>query len=251
MEKRQGQWRYISVLFLLIISALILTARATYLYLADGQRFPINTIKITATYHHISRQQLEDILSQALSKNSFFTLPVRQLRTQLKSLPWTQSIDIERIWPDTLKINLVENNPVATWNDAMLMEDGKLFNPGRVDEEAQLPHLRGPHNQQQEVLQVYQKMSKILSMYGFYTATLEKRDNQAWELTLDNGVRMHLGKHDLDAKIIRFCKAYPAVFSGKLGNLVSVDLRYPRGMAVKWSDSPINNVREPNDKTGK
>ncbi|OGV42986.1 MAG: cell division protein FtsQ [Legionellales bacterium RIFCSPHIGHO2_12_FULL_42_9] len=230
----KGQWQYRSVLFLLIMSALALTARATYLYLASRERFPINTVKITATYHHISRQKMEGILSEALSHNSFFTLPVQQLRVQLQSLPWTKTIRIERIWPDLLKINLVENNPVAIWNDVMLMEDGKLFNPGSEDLDVSLPHLRGPDNQQQEVLQVYQKMSKILSMYGFYTASLEKRNNQAWELILGNGVRIHLGKRDLDAKIIRFCKAYPAVFSGKLENLVSVDLRYPRGMAVKW-----------------
>lgn len=251
MKKRQGQWHYISVLFLLIISALVLTARATYLYLADEQRFPINRIKITATYHHISRQQLEDILSVTLAKKSFFTFKVGELRTKLNALPWTKSSYIERIWPNTLKINLVENNPVAIWNDVMIMEDGKLINSGNADPNVQLPHLRGPYDQQQEVLQVYQKMSKILSMYGFYTASLEKRNNQAWELTLVNGIRIHLGKRDLDAKILRFCKSSPAVFAGKLGSLESVDLRYPRGMAVKWKDFPINNVREPNDKTGR
>jgi cell division protein FtsQ len=252
MDKKQGRWRYFTVLFLLISSALILTARVTYLYLADGQRFPMNTIKITATYRHISRQQLESILSETLSKSSFFTLPVRQLSAKLKALPWTKSVYIERIWPDVLKINLVENTPVAVWNDVMLTEDGKLFNPGNSqDENFQLPHLRGPRDQQQEVLQVYQKMSKMLLMHGFSTALLEKRDNQAWELTLDNGILIHLGKQDIDAKIIRFCKAYPAVFSKNLSRLVSVDLRYPRGMAVKWRSSPINNASELNDKTGK
>ena len=236
----KGRWRYNSVLFLLIVSALILTARTTYLYLADGKRFPIKTIKIMATYQHISHQQLEDILTESLANSSFFTLPVGQLRGKLQALPWTKTIRMERIWPDTLKINLVENNPIATWNDVMLMEDGKLFNSGSSEEGAELPHLRGPNNQQQEVLQVYEKMSKILSMYGFNTASLEKRDNQAWELTLSNGIRIHLGKDSLEAKIIRFCKAYPAVFSGKLDRLVSVDLRYPRGMAVKWRGSSSN-----------
>ena len=234
MDKGQGRWSYLGILFLLIISALILTARVSYLYLADAQRFPINTVKITASYHRISRQQLEGILGDTLSGNSFFTLPVQKLRSALKSLPWTKSIYVERVWPDTLKINLVENNPIATWNDAMLLEDGKVFNSDSENVEPMLPHLRGPRNQQQEVLQVYQKLSKILSMNDFYITTLEKRDNQAWEVTLANGVQLHLGKQDIDLKVERFCKAYPAVFSGKLDRLVSVDLRYPRGMAVQW-----------------
>ena len=72
MDKDQGRWRYLSVLFLLITSALILTARVVYLYLADGQRFPINTVKVTAPYQHISREKLEGMLSGPLSHNSFF-----------------------------------------------------------------------------------------------------------------------------------------------------------------------------------
>src|SRR3990167_9351838 len=124
MEK--GQWRYRSILFLLMICAFILTIHVSYLYLADRTRFPINTVKITANYRHISRHQLEDVLSEVLAKNSFFTFPVRQLRGKLQSLPWVKLISIERIWPDTLKIHLVENNPVAIWNDDMLMEDGQL-----------------------------------------------------------------------------------------------------------------------------
>ena len=97
-----------------------------------------------------------------------------------------------------------------------------------------MPHLSGPINQQQEVLQVYQKMSKILSMYGLVVASLELRKNHAWEMGLANGVQLRLGKRDLETRITRFCKAYPAVFADRVEQLASVDLRYPRGMAVQW-----------------
>lgn len=236
--ERKRDWRYLSALFLLSLSALALTARVVYLYLADGQRFPINTVKITAPYQHVSRQELETILSSAMVNNSFFTLPVSQLRSNLKALPWTKDIQVERIWPDILKLNLVENNPVAEWNDGLLMENGAVFYPKKQDGESQfdLPKLQGPRNQQEEVLQVYQKMSKILMNYGFYAASFEKRDNQAWELKLTNGIQLRLGKKEIEAKLIRFCKAYPAVFSDKSEHLVSVDLRYPRGMAVQWTN---------------
>ena len=63
---------------------------------------------------------------------------------------------------------------------------------------------------------------------------MKLRDNQAWELTLRNGVELHLGKRDLEKRLLRFCKAYPAVFAEKLNLLSSVDLRYARGMAVQW-----------------
>jgi len=71
-------------------------------------------------------------------------------------------------------------------------------------------------------------------MYGLQTAALQLRDNQAWELTLANGVQLRLGKRSLENRLLRFCKAYSAVFADKSDQLFSVDLRYPRGMAVQW-----------------
>lgn len=236
MEQESSQWRSVTLLLLLIGSALVLAARVGYLVLADQQRFPINTVKISASYEHISRQELERLLSDSFLNHSFFTLPMKQLRDHLNQLPWTKTTQVERIWPDTLKINLVENTPVAIWNDELLMIDGKVIDRSKETDDLNLPHLRGPQNQQEEVLQVYEKLSKILSEHNFYVTTLEKRDNQAWELHLKNGLMLQLGKKDLDLKIIRFCKAYPAVFQDKLDRAVSVDLRYPRGMAVKWND---------------
>ncbi|KTD07384.1 cell division protein FtsQ/DivIB [Legionella jamestowniensis] len=232
MDADTGKLRYASFLTLLIIVALFLAARLVYLYLADPKRFPISTVKIAASYHHITHKDLESVLTKYLN-SSFFSLPVGKLYADLSAFDWSNKIQVERIWPDTLKIILVEKVPVATWNNAMITEKGELFNQGgRLD--TSLPHLSGPVNQQKEVLQVYKKMSKILSVYGLHAASLEWRDNRAWELTLANGVQLRLGKRDLETKIIRFCKAYPAVFAEKSEQLVSVDLRYPRGMAVQW-----------------
>ena len=63
---------------------------------------------------------------------------------------------------------------------------------------------------------------------------LNLRDNQSWVLIMGNDVKIYLGKKELEARLLRFCKAYPAVFAEKADQLASVDLRYPRGMAVQW-----------------
>lgn len=233
MDAGRTRLSYAGILSLLIACALFLAARLLYLYLADPQRFPVSTVKIAASYQHMSHKELETVLEKYLS-SSFFLLPVTRLHAELSALEWTQQAEVERVWPDTLKITLVEKIPVAAWNDALLTRDGKIFNEGAAKNDILLPHLKGPVKQQEEVLQVYEKMSKILSVYGLQPASLEWRENRAWELGLSNGVQLRLGKRDLETRIIRFCKAYPAVFGEKPEQLVSVDLRYPRGMAVQW-----------------
>jgi len=233
MDARSSQLRYASFLTILIAVAFVLTARVIYLYVAAPQRFPINTVKISASYQHISHKKLESLLANYLD-SSFFTLPVRRLYNELSSLDWANKVQIERIWPDILKITLIEKIPFATWNKAMLTEEGEIFNEGGELTDFNLPHLSGPKNQEKEVLQVYKKMSKILSIYGLHASDLEWRDNHAWELKLTNGLQLHLGKRELEARVTRFCKAYPAVFAERAEFLASVDLRYPRGMAVQW-----------------
>ena len=235
MAVETGRLRDTGLLTLLFAVALILAARVVYLFLADPQRFPIQTVKIVANYQHITRKQLELVLSNYLDA-SFFSLPVRQLQAELLTLDWSDRVYIERTWPATLKITVVEKSPVAIWNDGLMTGEGELFNVGKEQTENTLPRLSGPDYQQMDVLQIYQKLSKLLATYGLHAASLQLRDNQAWELSLTNGVQLRLGKRDLDKRLLRFCRAYPVVFAEKQEQLKSVDLRYARGMAVQWKE---------------
>ncbi len=227
--------RYTSFLTLLVICAFMLTARLVYMCLADARLFPVNTVKIAASYQHIHRKQLETILSNYLN-DSIVSLPMRQLEADLKALDWADKVAIERIWPDTLKITLEEKKPVAVWNDELMTEDGELFKATAEQIDAYLPRLNGPIEQQMDVLQIYEKLSKLLSIYGLHAASLQLRDNQAWDLFLTNGIQLRLGKRDLEKRLQRFCRSYPAVFADKPEQLSSVDLRYARGMAVQWKE---------------
>lgn len=118
-----------------------------------------------------------------------------------------------------------------------MTDSGQLFKVGQDEIDASLPRLSGPIQQQADVLQIYQKLSKLLAVYGLHAASLQLRDNQAWELFLTNGIQLQLGKQDLEKRLQRFCRAYPTVFADKPEQLSSVDLRYARGMAVKWKES--------------
>lgn len=224
---------YLGLLFLLFIAALLLAGRLGYLFLSDMERFPITTIKVAASYQHVSHKQLEAVLARHLNA-SFFSLPVSRLQRELNAMDWMESADVERVWPDTLKIKLVEKKPIAIWGDSLMTREGKLFHQGAVANAFHLPRLQGSAFQQLEVLQVYEKLSKILSVYGLNASGLKQRENQSWVLALDNGVKIYLGKKELGARLLRFCKAYPAVFAEKIDQLASVDLRYPHGMAVQW-----------------
>jgi cell division protein FtsQ len=231
----QGDPRRLGVFFvLLVLFALGLASRLAYVALSNPAHFPIHTVKIDATYTHISRESLETILAPYM-RESFFSLSTRALASALLALDWSEAVHVTRVWPDVLQVVLVEKKPVAVWNNAFVASDGTLFEQGNVAEGMfDGPYLYGPPTEQQEVLQTYAKLSKLLTMYGLGATSLHLRENHAWELVLTNGVKLRLGQKDLVQRLKRFCRAYPAVFGDKPELLSCVDLRYARGMAVQW-----------------
>ena len=240
MAAEMGRWHYRSLFTLLIVCVLALCAQLGFIYCSDVNRFPINTVKIAASFQHITRSQLELVLS-AYQTKSYFTLPVSRLQHELLAFDWAGEVHVKRIWPDVLNIKIVEKEPLAKWNSSLITAEGQLFNVGAGYDPSGLPILKGPDVQSKEVLQIYQKLSKLLETFGLNVKMLQLYENQSWDLTLTNGIYLHLGKQDIEKRLERFCKAYHGVFADKASLVARVDLRYERGMAIRWRDNKKEN----------
>lgn len=233
MDGELGQWKYRSLLALLILFAVVLCTRLVYVYISDIHRFPINTVKVAATFKRIPRERIEKVLS-AYQQYSYYSLPQKQLKQDLLAIDWANDVQVSRIYPDTLSIKLVEKEPIALWNDAFITHDGKLFNADEPAEKSKLPLLKGPDIESKEVLQIFKKLSKLLATFDLHVAVLHLHENRSWDLALTNGIFLRLGKQDIEKRLERFCKAFYTVFPTQYEQLASVDLRYERGMAVQW-----------------
>jgi cell division protein FtsQ len=58
-------------------------------------------------------------------------------------------------------------------------------------------------------------------------------DRRAWQIILDNGIRLELGKESMDERVERFLSLYLEL--GSQAQRVSyIDLRYDTGASVGW-----------------
>ena len=128
----------------------------------------------------------------------------------------------------------MERIPVAFWNNMLLSDKGIIFMPKEKKKLANLPYLYGPKYHQQDVLQIYEKLSKLLKAQDLYIAKIWLRENQSWMIALTNGVIIQLGKTDIENRLQRFCDVYPKLFAATFDQVSSIDLRYSKGIAVKW-----------------
>ncbi len=67
-----GRFNFSALLTVLLLLIMLLIGRLAYLYSADYQRFPINTIKIEAPCQHVTHMQLENLLANYNGYSFFF-----------------------------------------------------------------------------------------------------------------------------------------------------------------------------------
>ncbi|GAL06479.1 cell division protein FtsQ [Photobacterium aphoticum] len=162
------------------------------------------------------------------------TQDVDDIQHALEAMPWVARAAVRKQWPDTLKVYLVEQQPVASWDDQYLVNaDGVVFTAPMAQAGKPLVALAGPDGSSQEVLSVWHEMQPLLQRAGFDIARLTLNERRAWRVWLTNGIRLELGRTDRIERLRRFISLSPDL--EQQGKAIEyVDLRYDTGAAVGW-----------------
>jgi cell division protein FtsQ len=132
-------------------------------------------------------------------------------------------------------IEIVEQTVVARWNNAGLLNArGELFLSEARFVPPELPQLAGPFGSEQEVTARYLATQGRLTEVGMRLAAMELDARGAWNLTLDNGVTVRLGRQQVDQRFERFMLAAAKLISQRATDIGYVDMRYSNGFAVGW-----------------
>ncbi len=233
--RQQGS--LLSSMLLLILLAIGILIFADYLLQPD--RFPVSRISFVGEFRHVEKSVLQEKVAPYIGTN-FFALDLEKLESGLRDINWVSYVSVSRRWPDTLMVNVKEQRLVASWNDnawvtsdAMIVELPELKMPG-------LPQWYGPEGTQILVQLRYQQFSSLLSDAGMQLRKLEYSQRGAWQISATNFLReervnIRLGRRGMQGRLYRFTRAYAQTLNKLEQRLLSVDLRYPNGFAVKWN----------------
>lgn len=178
--------------------------------------------------------QAGDLAKQLLwvKQQNFFSLDVRQVKYELEELALIKSVQVKKVWPDTLLVKFKEDIPVAIWNkEALLNPKGEeLLLPGRFDPSG-LPKLFGPELKMEQVMRQFQRFQSRLSGVDAVMVSLTMNAIGSWQVELQNGWIVRLGRQQLEQRIERLIELLKILPQEKVA---VVDLRYGKGAAVKW-----------------
>ena len=164
------------------------------------------------------------------------------MREQVEDEPWVRRARVELKWPGTVELQIQEEVPVARWGDkGLLNQQGDIFWPELKEEYRGLPQLSGPARDTGQVMARFHELNQLFRQVGLNIRALQLEARGAWTLTLDNGIRVVVGRQAVEERLTRFLKIYQAQLADRATEIAQVDIRYSNGIAVQWRPAPTQN----------
>ena len=237
---------FVCVLFGLISIAWWLTNK-----LVDQENLPVNSIVISGEMPYTKRGDVLAAMSN-INLGNFFQVDVNEIQSQVSALPWVYSVAVRKQWPNEVKIYIVDQTPVALWNgDFLLNQFGKAFQAD-IELTQGLPQFFGPEGSELLALENFINLNDLLEYRSLAIDELVLSERFSWQLTLNDGVMLNLGREERVKRVQRFMDIYPLIKTHleqqakqhkkqknnsekELKQAVDyIDLRYDTGLAVGW-----------------
>lgn len=226
------------------LAALVLVA-AALAWLARQPVFALRTVTVDGEHLRAPEPALRAAAaSQAAA--SFFTLDLAAARAAFESVPWVRQAVVRRVWPDRLRVTLVEHEAAALWgaddgNDRLVNTFGEVFeaNVGDVEDE-RLPRLEGPDGSAARMLALHRRLQAVLAPLAVRVETLRLSARGSWRAELDSGAAIELGRGEppdeataVLGRAERFVRTVGQVGAHFQRRLLHADLRHADGYAVR------------------
>ncbi len=197
--------------------------------------WPVTRLTVQADFQHVSAAQIRAAVAPRLDKG-FFALDLDAVQKAVAALPWVESVEARKRWPDTLVLRVYERQPFARWNEKQLVSrQGAVFAVADAATEQALPDLRGPDSHLAEVVSFYAETRKAFAHTHLDIHGVALSERGSWSLSTASGAQIVIGpRESAGRRLRRFLGVFPQLMAGHTEGFAYVDLRYTNGFAVRW-----------------
>ena len=200
---------------------------------------PLSKIMVGGNFNHLEEQELAELVNIEID-GGFLSMNLNQLRQELQSHPWIHQVSVRREWPSTLKVEVIEEVPIARWGKkGFLNRLGDQLSLPENSNLKSLPVLEADFGSSQDMIAQYLLLAELLAPTDLRLTELQRDAVGAWQIETAAGVRIVLGRDQIIEKIRRLIVVWGSGLDVQLNNIATIDLRYPNGLAVSWRDQDI------------
>lgn len=209
--------------------SLVLVLYGAVRYVLRLPVFPLRAVELISTPQRVSTEQMGKIVHEQVSGN-FFTVNLERTRQAFEKLPWVRKVSVRRKFPWSLEVEVEEQVALARWNGAALVNThGEIFT-GKTEQV--LPAFIGQPDTSAQVAQMYSELNATLQPLKQQIAQISLSPRFAWQVKLEKGMVLELGREDMQERLSRFVKVYPYSLAALTRPANHVDLRYRNGFAA-------------------
>ena len=228
----------------LLVSVFVLLAVAGGLWW--GLRHPMFAIRAITVQGEVTHNNAITLRANVVPQlnGNFFTLNLEQARRAFEAVPWVRSAVVHRDFPNRLRAQLQEHQPMALWGEeganTLLNQQGQVFEANVEDPEVDgLPRLKGPVAQSLEVMNMYLYLKPVLAAADMEIDQLELSPRGSWRVVTARGAVLELGRgsqSEVGAQLQVFLRTLSQV-TARYGRsptaLAGADLRHKDGYALR------------------
>ena len=195
--------------------------------------FKIENILITGT-RNLSNNYIKDIV-EIYKDGSIFNINLSSIYNKIKQNSWVKEVSVERVLPNIIKIKILENQPIAIWqnkkNNKLITANGDIIFDGNVNDfKNDFPIIKGNKSKENisSILEILETNQNFYENIWSLTFINERR----WDLHFNQGLVVRLPSKDIKKaweKIIKLQKNYNVLNL----NLTEIDLRNPKQILGK------------------
>ncbi|MEN9894829.1 MAG: hypothetical protein RIR97_681 [Pseudomonadota bacterium] len=159
--------------------------------------FAIENVKVAGNFETSEIDILQQLGLDGTT--SLVSLSVTEVRDALSKLPWVQSVDVRKVYPDTIQINLKERQAFAIWQHgdelSLIEKSGNIIAPLRDNKFSDLPLFVGLDADKNAAafFESIQPWESVRNRAKAYIKVAGRR----WDMRMDNGITVKLPADDV------------------------------------------------------
>jgi cell division protein FtsQ len=195
----------------------------------------ITRVAVQGVFQRVSAGEVEQAVKARVRDIGLISVDLAAVQRAVEQLPWVDSATVERQWPRALNIKVVEQVAAARWGaNGLLNTRGELFISEARHIPPELPRLSGPRGSEAEVARRYLSAQGLLLEAGMRLTAVRLDPRGSWELDLDNGITVRLGRRQVEERFQRFVQAAVGQITSHASDINYIDMRYTNGFAIGW-----------------
>ena len=190
---------------------------------------PIRNVTFTGELNRLARADL-DAFAASVRGAAPSAATLEAVREAARRVPWVRVAAVRRRFPDAIEVTRETHQPLARWNDGALVSTrGDVF---RAPYEGFLPRFKGPEGAAAQMVRELPAIRAAIEPLASAVTEIRLSPRGAWQVGLESGLTLDLGRGDIHPRLVRFIAAWPQLAAQGV-ETKHADLRYANGFAMQ------------------